>query len=272
MKKHIITLITFFVWGTFELHAQINLGLTSSPNFRELGGIEINDSLKVKSGKIHRSGSFSNLQPEELEKIRQTNLQTIIDFRSDFEIKRDPDHIPSGMKVNWINAPIGNLDEKGMAKFSQILMSPDFKEEDLDMLMMEVNRGFVQNIRDFKPLFNALENEDAVLLFHCSAGKDRTGLASSLILHALGADWETIMEDYLRSNEAVGKIDLKKMEAYGIPKDRAKVLMGVKEEYLVAAWDEIEEIYGNADNLLEREFGIDEKMKINLRSQYLNRN
>lgn len=266
MKNYITTLMLVLVCGALDLQAQVNLEITSSPNFRELGGLKINDSLRIKTGKLYRSGSFSNLQEDELEKLRQTKLQTIIDFRSDFEIQRDPDHIPSGMEVEWINSPIGNLDGKGMAKFSQVLMSPEFDEESVDELMIEANRGFVQNIKDFQPLFNALENEDAIVLFHCSAGKDRTGFASSLLLHALGADWDIIMEDFLRSNEAVEKTDLSKMEAYGIPKERVKVIMGVKPEYLLAAWDEIEKKYGDADTMLEKELGINEAKKERLRN------
>lgn len=269
MKNQITIIILFLACSTLKLQAQINLEIDSSPNFRELGGIMINDSLRVRPGKIFRSGSFSNLQDKELKKIMQTNVRTIIDFRSDFEIKENPDHIPLGMRVEWINSPIGNLDEKGMAKFSKVLMSPEFSEKSVDNLMMEANRGFVQHIKDFRPLFDALENQNAIVLFHCSAGKDRTGFASSLILHVLGADWGIIMEDFLRSNQAIEKTDLNKLEAYGIPKERAKIMMGVKPTYLLAAWDEIEKKYGNVDRLLEKEFGIDEEKKKKLRNIYL---
>lgn len=252
-----------------SLSAQINVGIEASPNFRELGGIPINAEKIVKEGVIFRSGSFSNLEDLDAQKFKGTGLNTIIDFRSDFEIEREPDFIPENMEINWIHAPIGSLDRSGMGKFMQVLTKEDFKPEDVDQLMIEANKGFVSSIQDFRPLFDYAQKENSVVLFHCSAGKDRTGLASSLFLHALGADWDTILEDFLRSNEAVEKTDLSKMSMYGIPEDRAKALMGVKAEYLESAWKAIEEKYGSVDSLLEKEFGLGPEEKEYLISKYL---
>ncbi|WP_238542177.1 tyrosine-protein phosphatase [Cecembia lonarensis] len=267
IKALLKALLLVFIAG--NLQAQINIGITASPNFRELGGIEINDGKTIREGLIFRSGSFSNLSDLDAQKLKATGLNTIIDFRSDFEIEREPDFIPESMSVNWIHAPIGSLDQSGMGKFMQVLTKEDFQQEDVDQLMIEANLGFVEYIQDFKPLFDLIQEEDAVVLFHCSAGKDRTGLASALFLHALGADWDTIMEDFLRSNEAVEKTDLSKMAMYGIPEDRAKALMGVKAVYLESAWSAIEEKYGSADALLAQEFGIGQEEKEFLRSKYL---
>lgn len=252
-----------------EILAQINVGITNSPNFRELGGIEIEEGKVIKEGLIFRSGSFSHLENADLIKFKATELNTIIDFRSDFEIEREPDFLPEDMEIQWIHAPIGSLDQEGMGKFMQVLTKKDFKPEDVDDLMIAANKGFVSSIQDFKPLFEQTMKENAIILFHCSAGKDRTGLASSLFLHALGADWDIIMEDFLRSNEAVEKTDLSKMSMYGIPEDRAKALMGVKATYLESAWAAIEEKYGTVDALLAKEFGIGPEEKVLLRNKYL---
>jgi protein-tyrosine phosphatase len=92
-----------------------------------------------------------------------------------------------------------------------------------------------------------------------------------LILHILGADWDTILADFLRSNEARDKMDTSKLEMFGIPADRAKLLGGVEAEYLQAAWAEIEQKYGSVDTMLEEVFGIGKKEKKALRKKYLER-
>ncbi|WP_200976315.1 tyrosine-protein phosphatase [Echinicola sp. 20G] len=266
-KKYIV--LPAFLISSFTAFAQQNLGLKSSPNFRELGGIEVQDGEIVKDHLIYRSGSFAHLPEEDKTKLEETKIQTIIDFRSDFEIENEPDDIPASLNASWIHTPIGSLDPKAMGKFMKVMTSESFSNEMVDALMIDANKGFVESIQDFKPLFDNLLNTNQAVLFHCSAGKDRTGFASSLILYSLGADWETIMADYLRSNEAVGKTDKSKLEMYGIPKERADYLMGVKPEYLQAAWDAVESKYGSVDVMLEKELGIGKKEKKALRKKYL---
>jgi protein-tyrosine phosphatase len=254
-----------------QAFAQSNLGMQTSPNFRELGGLTNKDGLSIKKGMVYRSGSFGHLSQEDQNILAKTGINTAIDFRSDFEIAREPDFFPEGMEVNYINAPISNLDQNGMSQFMQVLTKPDFKEEDVDQLMIKANLGFAENIKDFKPLFDQLLVPETVILFHCTAGKDRTGLASSLFLHVLGFDKTTIFEDFMVSNEAVSKIDHSKMKSYGIPEDRSIVLMGVKEVYLETAWKSLEEKYGTLDEMLFQVFGIGEVEKMQLKAKYLSR-
>ncbi|MDR7131786.1 protein-tyrosine phosphatase [Algoriphagus sp. 4150] len=254
---------------SLEAMAQKNLGLESSPNFRELGGISVGNEYRIKEDMIYRSGSFSNLPDSDKEKFAETGINTVVDFRSEFEIKREPDDIPASLEANYVGSQIGEMDQKAMGQFMKVLNNDDFRTESLDSLMVEANKGFVTNISDYMPFFESLRRPDAVVLFHCSAGKDRTGLASSLFLHILGADWDTILADYMRSNEAVQKLDEDKLSMYGIPKDRAQYLMGVRPEYLEAAWTEIQREFGSVDAMLEKEFGIGEKEKAEIKAKYL---
>jgi protein-tyrosine phosphatase len=265
----IINSILLLVLLSTGVFAQSNVGMQGSPNFRELGGLINKEGRSLKEGMLYRSGSFADLKGEDVTLLRQTGINTIVDFRSDSEIAREPDFIPEGMQVNYLNAPIGSLDQKGMGKFMQVLTKPDFKEADVEQLMIEANLGFVDYIADFKPLFDQVQAPETVVLFHCTAGKDRTGLASSLLLHILDFDRATIFEDFMLSNAAVSKLDLSKMTAYGIPQDRAGLLMGVKESYLEAAWTAIETKYGSVDAMLQQVFGIDQKVKSSLKAKYL---
>ena len=267
MKTTVLTILTFFV--SIASFGQRNIGLQSSPNFRELGGMNISGDAKIKEGMIYRSGSFSDLDDADAEKLKETGIKTIVDFRSEHEIEKEPDFIPESMGIDWINAPIGNINPEKLGKFAEVLMSPEFNEAAVEQLMIDINVGFIENIADFKPMFDVLLEEEEPVLFHCTAGKDRTGLASSLLLHALGADWDTILEDFMLSNEAVDKLDKKKSNAYGLPQDRIDMLMGVRSSYLESAWETAIQTHGSIDSMLENELGIGEKEKNKLRKKFL---
>ncbi|MFD2034279.1 tyrosine-protein phosphatase [Belliella marina] len=267
MKITILAILTSFI--SIVAFGQKNAEIQSSPNFRELGGLEISPNSKIKDGVIYRSGSFSDLNTEDAKTFEKTGIKTIVDFRSEHEIAKEPDHLPENMEIDWVNAPIGNINPEKMGKFAEVLMSPDFDEAAVEGLMVDVNKGFIDNIADFKPLFDVLLDKEHAILFHCTAGKDRTGLASSLFLHALGADWDTIMEDFLLSNEAVDKLDKKKSNAYGLPQDRIDMLMGVRASYLESAWDTAIKKYGSIDTMLEKELGIGKNEKAKLQKKFL---
>jgi protein-tyrosine phosphatase len=269
IKKNnpLVHLILFLL--TFNIFAQRNLNIENSPNFRTLSGITNNEGKKIKEAIVYRSGNFSKLSDSDIKIFNSLNINTIVDFRNDDEINKDPDFIPQGQKIVTKRAVIGSINPKGMSRFMQVLMNPKFKKEDVDSLMIDANKNFVESVRDFKPFFEALSEENSVVLFHCSAGKDRTGLASSLLLHILDMSKETIFEDYLKSNEAVSKINFEKYNQIGVPAERMALLMGVKASYLESAWNSITKKYGSIDNMLLIEFGIDAKTKQRIKDKYL---
>jgi protein-tyrosine phosphatase len=249
--------------------AQRSMDIVNSPNFRTLSGIKNKEGKKIKEGVIYRSGNFSNLTESDIAKFNTMNINTIVDFRNDDEIKKDPDFIPTGRSIETKRANIGSIDGKEMGQFMKVLMAPKFDETQVDSLMIMANQGFVASIKDFKPFFDEVSKKETIVLFHCTAGKDRTGLASSLLLHILNVSDEEIMKDYLRSNEAVAKTDLSKYKAYGIPQERMAKLIGVKAIYLEISWNNIIKKYGSIDTMLTTEFGITEKVKKEIKKKYL---
>lgn len=249
--------------------AQKNMEIETSPNFRSLSGVQNKEGKKIKEGIIYRSGNFSKLSSNDVAKFNAMNINTIVDFRNDGEIQKDPDFIPAGQKIVTKRAVIGSINEKEMGGFMKILMSPKFSETALDSLMISASDGFTSHIQDFKPFFEEIAKNESVVLFHCSAGKDRTGLASALFLHILDVSEDEIMKDYLRSNEALAKTDLSKYKSYGIPEERMAKLMGVKPIYLETSWNNIIKKYGSIDEMLEKEFAITEKVKKQIQEKYL---
>jgi protein-tyrosine phosphatase len=249
--------------------AQKSMNIGNSPNFRTLSGIENKEGKKIKEGIIYRSGNFSKLTEGDITRFDAMKITTIVDFRTDSEIQKDPDFIPTSQKIEIKRAMIGSINEKEMGGFMKVLMAPKFSETALDSLMISASDGFTNHIQDFKPFFDEISKKESVVLFHCTAGKDRTGLASALFLHILDVSDEEIMKDYLRSNEAIAKTDLAKYKAYGIPEERMVLLMGVKAPYLEASWNNIIKKYGSIDAMLATEFGITEKVKKEIKKKYL---
>lgn len=258
-----------FLMIAIQSHAQKNMDIENSPNFRSLSGIQNKEGKRIKENIIFRSGNFSKLTENDIKKFDALNITTIVDFRNDGEIQKDHDFIPTGQKIEITRAKIGSINDKEMGNFMKVMMSPTFNENQVDSLMVAANNGFAESIKDFKPFFEEVKKKETVVLFHCTAGKDRTGVASSLLLHILDVSDEEIMKDYLRSNEAIAKTDLSKYKAYGIPEERMAKLMGVKPVYLEAAWNSIIKKYGSIDQMLLTEFGIDKKAKKQIKKKYL---
>lgn len=132
-------------------------------------------------------------------------------------------------------------------------MTPD----KIDSLMMEMNILLVTDpdcINRYKKFFELLQNKsNTPLLFHCSAGKDRTGMGAALILSALGVDEQTIMKDYLLSNIYLAN-KYSKMKAAN---PNLSSLFEVKPEFLQAGLDKIKNDHGNVENFLTKMLNID---------------
>ena len=128
----------------------------------------------------------------------------------------------------------------------------------------------------FQAVFGALENEDVPMLFHCTSGKDRTGVGAMLILLALGCSRETALKDYLETNRCrAEQLDAlrENFQAMGGEDEERYELMviqyGVLPKFAEAALDAIMERYGSWDRYFEQEYGLDQTRLNALRDRYL---
>lgn len=205
---------------------------------RDLGGYPTQDGKRVKWGKLLRSGDLNELTVKDLQYLESIPLLTDIDFRSRAERENAPDKHPAGLKA-YILLPIdaGDLSEVEITDATSV-----------PKLMEEAYRTIIHKYRDeYKTFFRILAEEGrAPLLFHCSAGKDRTGIAAALILSALGVERSIILEDYLLSAECIkGKYDalIRRQPALA-------PLATVYPEYLQAAFRTIDEDFGGMEAFL----------------------
>jgi protein-tyrosine phosphatase len=265
--KYFLLLITIF--GFYVSNAQLNMEIEKSPNFRTYNNLKNIEGKTFKSNVLFRSGSISSLMSSDKEKMAKLKLNKIVDFRTDYEVSRELDDT-AGLSVQTIRIPIGNITKESSLTMFSVLNNPNSSENTVDSMMLSFYKNFSESIHSYKSFFRVLLEPNSNVLFHCSAGKDRTGIASALLLKALDFDDDTILDDFMRSNDAVRGVDLDKMKMYGIPEKYAQILMKVKPEYLKEAISIINFKYGSLEKMMDTELGIGANEKKFLKAKYLN--
>lgn len=232
------------------------LPMAGGYNFRDMGGFRTKDGRYVKWGKVFRSDDMHNLTSADLRYLSSIPLVSVVDFRSDTEIQSAPDKLAGSVEGHYLySITPGDLQQLASGETLPT-------EDQLTRAMEDVNRMLVTEkdaIGQYRKFFELLEDETKVpLVFHCSAGKDRTGMGAALFLAALGVDDKVIMDDYLSSNKYLsGKYDFLITEY-----PQLEPLMTVRKEYLQAGLDQIRETYGSIDEYLSGTLGVDlEKIK-----------
>lgn len=230
--------------------AERRLPMEGGYNFRDLGGYRMADGRYVKWGMILRSDDLHNLTGSDLAYLASIPVNTIVDFRSEAEIREAPDQLPSPATARYeLSIEPGSLNDVG--EFASLTT------EHIATFMEDMNIMFVSNpafIGRYREFFRLLQEDgNAPLMFHCSAGKDRTGMGAALVLYALGADDETVMKDYIASNEYLGDKYADIVKQY----PALEPLMTVRPEYLQAGIDRIREDHGSVDNFLRSALGVD---------------
>ena len=244
--------------------SETHIPMEGTPNFRDLGGIITKDKRQVRWGQFFRSGSLDELTDNDLSYFEDLGIHSVIDLRSDKEIASAPDRLPDSL-VHWQQVQIMNPSD--MKDFS---LDTQLTPELASKLLVESNKNFVLNIKRFQPIFDAMLGGEP-FLFHCTAGKDRTGMSAALILMTLNVDREAIMNDYLLTNQYTIPYYEKnkdKMAKLGFSNEVVKELGGVKKEYLQAAFNAIDSIYGNSEAMLAKEFGITAEKQQELIKKY----
>ena len=252
------------------------LDFAGGTNFRELGGYEADEGKHVKWGQIWRGIPTCKLTGEaDRAKLDALGLRLILDLRSVEEAKKEPDYVPDGARLVQI---CGLCAEDG----HEIAFAPG----DIDRLMASAPEGYdvprvlyrrmLAGNKAFKELFRALEAGETPILFHCSAGKDRTGVAAMLILLALGASDETICADYAQTNvcrraeiEAVMQEHADEIAADPSCRNHYYRMAGVSPEAAPFVLDTIRSQFGSAENYLEAEYGLTPARLMRLRRMYL---
>jgi len=241
--------------------SETQLPFKGQVNCRDLGGIITADGHKVKWGMVYRSGDLSLLSATDQAYFKNLGVKNVVDFRSEDEVAQAPDKLPDG--VAYYNMAIDN----SLVSRDQILAWLRAGDADaLDTVLYQVYKSFVLEYSDQFSLFlNRLQEGDGPLLFHCSQGKDRAGWATALFLAALGVDDQTIMENYMASNEYLNNVIEKTIQMVnlaGMDGEILRPVLVVKEDYLKAAIDLVENEFGDLQTYVKDQLGVDvERLK-----------
>lgn len=221
-------------------------------NLRDIGGYT-GDKGILKSGYFFRSGELVNLSQEDKDYLaKECKIKKVFDFRSQQEITSEPDSSISGIEIENIDI-LASAVEKSASVQDMLLHSQDIEEE---MITTYKNIVMCDSAKKgYKTFLEEILSLKEPILFHCFAGKDRTGFAAALILKIAGISDNDIMKDYLKTNaerkvanqELIDKLkpQLSSEQLKALP-----VALTVESKYLMAAKDEIIKNYKTFDNYL----------------------
>ncbi|MDD6468013.1 MAG: tyrosine-protein phosphatase [Erysipelotrichaceae bacterium] len=236
-------------------------------NFRDVKGYRNDYGEWIKPQMIFRGASLDAVDDKELVEMSQLGIKYILDFRDEQEALLAPDRYINQMEYIRIKAMSGGFD------FGELLKK-GFTMESLTMMNQYLKMGYETMPFDnpaYHRLFELLLKNDGKVYFHCSAGKDRTGIAAFLIMIALGCSKEDAINEYLLSNQYLKQKDQELASILQIPKEieaLCEPLLYVQKESILCSIHAIQKKYETFDDFLFVEYGLDQKKRKRLREIY----
>lgn len=256
------------------------IGVTSGRNFRELGGYETLSGKKIKMHKLLRTGNLADLSPFDKQFLTDYGAKYDVDFRSKEEVDNQPDRVPDG--VEYIYDPVFSEDLTNSSKSITDLDTQAHDDADFgfnhmhyayeDMIESEPAQKAYRKFFDVL-LENTVDGESVI--FHCTAGKDRTGFGALLALSALGVPLNTIKKDYLLTNITTKDFVDSMIEHARQNGKNENVLQSIRDiqsvrsEYLDHAVKVLNDEYGGINNYLRDVMKLSSADIMKLRNIYL---
>jgi protein-tyrosine phosphatase len=240
-------------------------------NLRDLGGYPAADGRHVRWGRLYRSDQFGDLEAEGTAYLQALGLKTIIDFRGEKELVASP--TPALEGVETVHLPMAGRsgDQKGA---TDLVLSGELAEVDGDFMAFLYQGMLMAFPEHFGELIRrAAAPEHEPVLFHCAAGKDRTGVAACLLLAGLGVSDDDIVADYALTDRYRTEHRIEQIrpivEEYGIPVDKVAALFSAPAAVMVATLDHLHEAHGGPLGYLQKEAGVTDETIEQLRTNLL---
>jgi protein-tyrosine phosphatase len=218
-----------------------------APNFRDLGGYPSRFGGTTRWGRVYRAAALHEMTPGDLDRFADLGIETVYDLRSSLEYDEHPDPVPS------VNVPV-------LGRFMAENERPDFGamiEHDHGVAFM---RGMTINMLHWGAIeiglvITGLADADRLpAVFHCTVGKDRTGIVAAILLEVLGVDREIVLDDFQLTDRYRGPHDesaaFQRMLSHGMPPEAAAGALGAPREMMSDALDELDRRYGDAERYL----------------------
>ncbi|MBQ3490863.1 MAG: tyrosine-protein phosphatase [Clostridia bacterium] len=250
-------------------------------NFRDLGGIPAADGKKIRKGMLYRSGHLCSISMEKAEYLRdRKGIGTVVDLRSPSELAEKQDIVANGVRYCHL-PPLNDEQNPSINKNNRVAVLQKImaKEGGAKKHLSDIYRLMVtqkESLEAFGEWLRLLADPDNKgVLWHCTQGKDRTGIAAAIILMALGVERGEIMRDYMRTNRSCALINSLIYLGVAIvtfsihTANSLNHLLSSRKFFLEAAFEEIDRVYGGTDGFLCNGLGLTNEDIKHLRTVYL---
>ncbi|WP_419912614.1 tyrosine-protein phosphatase [Candidatus Poriferisodalis sp.] len=225
--------------------------LEGANNCRDIGGYPAGGGRHVRMGALFRSDRLSALSLDDLEELGSRGIRTVVDFRAGPEIERDRSRLWPGV-TSHISLPVGDTVDGDISMVDQIFEGRlrSVSEDDMAGLYLQMIGSYGERFAQLVAI--AADVDHLPMLFHCTAGKDRSGIASALLLEALGVARETVLDDYCLSNELRSHQRIKELAPefarINIDIDDVRAILSAPRGVMSAVLAEIDDRFGRLSN------------------------
>lgn len=278
--------VDYFIPGEVGSKKAQRVAFDNVQNCRQLGGYVNAQGKTVRYDVLFRSGKLCKLTENGIEELRKKNVTKVIDLRIPEERADKPDPEIPGIKNICINIadPNSNFYKMSVWGVGVSYENYDSVVTAIAKLDMDLGDMYIDGIiespygrKALKEVFSILANhQNGAILWHCSGGKDRTGIVAALLLSVLDVDRETILDDYELTNEFVRDERLiMKLASYFFgdndkEQEHVATIAGIKRKFMEKTLDYIDKKYGSPYNFLTQQVGVSKEEIENIRKKYLN--
>ena len=233
--------------------------LDGASNLRDLGGWRTKQGTHIRFGRLFRSAKLSKLTAADELRLADLGIKNVCDLRGLEESQRDVSVHLLGTQRHQLPME-AHLD----GLLQGILAQRTVERDDLEQFITAAYEGYPKACAEQLRMLFALilKNDNLPLLFHCAAGKDRTGFAAAILLTTLGVDWESVLDDYLATNQHWRR-DFQLPE--GMTEEVGAPLFAANESMLARSFKAITTGYGSFDAYVNDVLGIDAASRLELR-------
>jgi protein-tyrosine phosphatase len=241
--------------------AERRLPLEGPRNFRDLGGYPTHDGRRVRWGQIFRADSLADLSDGDIAYLARIGLARVIDLRGDGEVSERPNRLADRAGFAYVQLPIGESDLSPQ-QWARKFEAGEFGEIDASWLVRGYRRTLDERAHRVGAVLKALAADTSPAVFHCTAGKDRTGIVSALLLLALGVPREVVVGDYsltaLYTGNRIPAADQWFAER-GIEPERAAHVLSSRREAMEDALAHLDANHGGPERFVRERAGLGER-------------
>lgn len=254
--------------------------ITSAANMRDLGGLPVSGGTFARR-QVFRSASLANLNPSDGRLLSDLGVELVYDLRTEEECGAQPDRLPESAQLKILDV-LADASASVAATIGRIRTAPDSMNEILSsggiqQMLAESYRDFIRlpsATAAYRELYLSLadDSREGAALFHCTAGKDRTGWAAASLLMLLGASDETVHADYLQTNDDwLPTLEplLVSASAKGVDPEMLREALGVQLSYLDAALEQLHERHSSVEDYFSDGLGLSAQTIDALRERFI---